>query len=57
MSPSLTCNGCETVITAQDEDKLVTALQRHIIDDHNSSHLPTREQILTIIHRRASQGP
>jgi predicted small metal-binding protein len=57
MSISLTCKGCETVITAQDEDELVLALQRHIVDDHNSSHSPTREQILAILHRPGGDGP
>jgi Fe2+ or Zn2+ uptake regulation protein len=51
MSISLTCKGCTTVITAQDEDELV-ALQRHIVNDHNGSHTPTREQILAILHRQ-----
>ncbi len=55
---SLTCKGCKTVITGRDEDELVTELQRHIIDDHtNSSHIPTREQILAILHRRGGDGP
>jgi predicted small metal-binding protein len=57
MSISLTCKGCKTVITGQDEDELVEALQRHIIDDHNSSHSPTREQILAILHQRGGDGP
>jgi predicted small metal-binding protein len=56
MSISLTCKGCKTVITGRDEDELVTELHRHIIDDHNSSHSPTREQILAILHRRGGDG-
>lgn len=56
MSISLTCKGCKTVITARDEDELVAALQRHIVDDHNSSHSPTREQILAILHRQRGDG-
>lgn len=56
MSISLTCKGCKTVITAQDEDELVAALQRHIVDDHNSSHSPTRDQILAILHHRGGDG-
>ena len=57
MSISLTCKGCKTVITGRDEDELVAQLQHHIIDDHNSSHSPTREQILAILHRQRGGGP
>ena len=56
MSISLTCKGCKTVITAQDEDELVATLQRHIVNDHNSSHSPTREQVLAILHRQGGDG-
>jgi predicted small metal-binding protein len=56
MSISFACKGCKTVITAQDGHELVAALQRHIVDDHNSSHSPTREQILAILHRQGGDS-
>jgi predicted small metal-binding protein len=51
MTLSLTCKGCGKAITADNEDELVTVLQSHIVQDHNSAHSPTREQILARLHR------
>jgi predicted small metal-binding protein len=55
MTLSLTCKGCDKVITADNEEEMVAALQAHIVRDHNGAHSPTREQILARLHRQDHQ--
>jgi predicted small metal-binding protein len=55
VSLSLTCKGCDKVITANSEEEMVAALQAHIVQAHNSAHSPTREQILARLHRVSGQ--
>lgn len=49
MSISLTCGPCGTVITAEDEDELVSAVQAHA-RDHDGSPELSREHILAHAH-------
>jgi hypothetical protein len=41
------------VITAGDEEELVAHVQAHVRDDHGGGHPPSREHILTRLHRQA----
>lgn len=48
MSVSLPCRRCGALITADDEDELVTKIQTHARNDHD--HTPAREHILAHLH-------
>lgn len=54
MSVSLTCGPCGTVITAEDEDQLVTQVQVHAREHDGTADLP-REHILA--HLRGENPP
>ncbi len=52
MSISTTCKGCGVVLTADDEDALVSAVQAHLAETHPGGHSPSREQVLAVIRAR-----
>lgn len=47
---SLTCKRCGVVITAGDEDELVTQVQTHHDREHDGAHVLSRKQILARLH-------
>jgi hypothetical protein len=47
--PCLTCGG---VLTADEEDDLVTQVQTRVRDKHNGAHVPSRDHILAYLHDR-----
>ncbi len=52
MSISTTCKGCGVVLTADDDDALVSAVQAHLAETHPGGHSPSREQVLAVIRAR-----
>lgn len=49
---SLTCPRCGALVTADDEDKLVTRVQLHVRVDHGGPHSPSRDHILARLHHQ-----
>ncbi|MEP7024278.1 MAG: DUF1059 domain-containing protein [Actinomycetota bacterium] len=59
MTVNLTCARCHQTISGGDEDELVDRVQAHVQDHargHSREHTPTREQILTRLHRQQPAG-
>jgi hypothetical protein len=56
MAVSITCKRCKELITAEDEDDLMTQVQEHARDHGGArgTHLPSREHILAHLHKRSS---
>jgi len=54
---STTCKGCGVVLTAEDEDSLVSAVQAHLAEAHPGGHSPSREQVLSVIRARNANEP
>jgi uncharacterized protein DUF1059 len=52
VSISTTCKGCGVVLTAEDEDALVSEVQAHLAEAHPGRHSPSREQVLSVIRSR-----
>ncbi len=54
MTLSVTCTRCHELITAEDEDELVAQVQTHARDHGGAhgAHVPSRERILTHLHRQ-----
>jgi len=56
MPLSLTCPRCSEVMTADDQDELVSKVQSHVRDDHGAAHTLSRKHILARLHRQGT-GP
>ncbi len=54
MSISLSCERCDVVITADDEEALVGLVQAHAENDHDLSHPLSSQHILA--HLRAQHA-
>ena len=56
MAMSVTCRGCRELITADDEDGLVTQAEAHARDHGGArgAHVPSRERILAHVQRSSS---
>jgi len=52
MTISMTCQRCDAVITADDEDDLVAKVQAHARGDHGLAHILPRKHILAHLHRQ-----
>jgi predicted small metal-binding protein len=57
VSISTTCKGCGLVLTADDEDALVSKVQAHLAEAHPGGHSPSRDQVLSVIRARSVDEP
>jgi predicted small metal-binding protein len=57
MTVSTTCKGCGIELHAATEDELVSEVQAHLADAHQTGHTPTREQVLAVIRGRGARRP
>ena len=57
MTVSVICKRCHQPITAEDEDELVAQVEAHARDHGGAhgQHIPTRERVLTHLHRQDGQ--
>lgn len=56
MPLSLPCRRCQAVITADDEDALVAAVQAHAARDHDLTHPLLREHILAHLEEEQARA-
>lgn len=58
MTISVTCKGCRELLTADDEDSLVTQVEAHARDHGGArgTHIPSRERILAHAKRSPSSS-
>jgi hypothetical protein len=55
MNLTLTCKHCGAEVATETEDQLVERVEAHI-HDHGGQHaLPSREQILALVHRQQAK--
>jgi predicted small metal-binding protein len=55
MTITANCPRCDTTITAEDEEDLVTKVQTHAREDHGLAHTLPRKHILALLGRQTSE--